>query len=149
MSVVLPEAFFGGVSIVLWNLIEYFYSGTNGIGRGHYCHFSITGKSVTYFLCLSSWLRQLVLYPSQGRPMFSPWPLVDRVALGWVFHWVLWFSTLNTIPPVLHTCVSFIYYWCCIILAIDSIVQWNTSVPQIFSVVDFNTERREFYSVWH
>jgi len=138
----------GRSSIVLWNLIQYFYSGANGIGKGHYCHFGITDKSAMYFLCLSSWLRQLVLYPSLWRPMLVP----DCWWMEW--HWAGFFSEYFDYPLSVRfhqccTCVSFVYYWCCIILAIDSIVQWNTSLPQIFSVVDFHTERKEFCSIWH
>jgi hypothetical protein len=50
---------------------------------------------------------RIVMSPHRWRPRFDHRSLcvgfvVDKVALGQVFLWVLWFSPLSVIPPVLH-----------------------------------------------
>jgi hypothetical protein len=54
------------------------------------------------------WLRRLVAGISPQRTGFAPGSVrvgfvVDKVALGQAFLWVLWFSPVNINPPELHT----------------------------------------------
>ena len=85
-----------------------------------------------------SWLRQLVAG-------FVPWRLdpkivhvgfmVDRVALGWVFLWIFWFSHQHHSTNALYL---FICYWCCITLVIDSVIKKHLKKPMLHSF--FSTE---------
>jgi hypothetical protein len=79
------------------------------------------------------WLRWSVASLSQQSSRFDPKPVhmrfvVDRVALPQVFLPLLQFSPASVIPPMLHA-HSPIYYWCCIMLHMDSIIIWTTPTP--------------------
>jgi len=72
-------------------------------------------------------LRQLVTRLSPRRPRFNPRPthvayVVDSVALGQVFPWVLHPSLVGAIPPTFYAHL-FMYHPHCITLATDSTVQ--------------------------
>jgi hypothetical protein len=64
-------------------------------------------KALLRYLQAVPWLRRLVADLSPRRPGFDPGSVhvgivMDKVALGQVFHRVLRFSPINFIPPVLH-----------------------------------------------
>jgi hypothetical protein len=62
----------------------------------------------------------------QGQSIWHLW--WKKEALGRVYPWVLQFSDVIIIPPVLHTHISFFCQQHCVILAINSIIKENISL---------------------
>ena len=75
-----------------------------------------------------------VLDSTPGQSMRDLWWKIDN---GTGFSSSTSFSPVSIIPPMLHTSISFIFHphYRLIILAIDGIMKWSTSLPPLFTTL--------------